>query len=377
MILLLFLLFYGPFSFAQTGCISGDCINGEGVFIFENKDRYQGSFQDKRPHGRGKYAYANGSLYVGNFDQGKKEGYGDFSWTNGDRYLGEYQQDLRHGEGTYIFSNGSRQQGLWKAGAFIGPIPESHTSDSSAVSDSFRILPATAYKELNRLALVIGNADYSDNPLKNPVNDAKLMAASLQDCGFQVMLYLNVDQKTLKKAIRSYGEALQKSKSTGLFYFAGHGLQADGRNYLIPTKARIEKITDIEFEAVDLGRVMSELEYANNGLNILILDACRDNPYRSRFEGSKYASYNGLANIGAAPYNSFIAFSTSPGAVAMDGKGLNSLYTATLCQSMQQSNKSLESVFREVRKVVRERSDGMQVPWESSSVEDEFYFKPY
>jgi uncharacterized caspase-like protein len=200
------------------------------------------------------------------------------------------------------------------------------------------------------------------------------MAQALQKAGFDVVVYTDIDQKTMKKAIREFGEQLKNSGGVGLFYYAGHGLQADGRNFLLPTDASISKIQDIEFESVDLGRLLSEFEYAQNDMNIMILDACRDNPYKDDFQKSKYASYNGLAAIGTAPYNSFIAFSTAPGSVALDGKGTNSLYTQALIAALQVPGRPLEEVFKLVRKQVRLSSEGRQIPWESSSVEDDFYF---
>ena len=216
--------------------------------------------------------------------------------------------------------------------------------------------------------------NYPKVPLKNPVNDAYAMAETLQKAGFNALVYTDIDQKTMKKAIREFGEQLKEKGGVGLFYYAGHGLQADGRNFLLPIDASIRKVQDIEFESVDLGRLLSEFEYAENKMNIMILDACRDNPYKDDFEKSKYASYNGLAAIGTAPYNSFIAFSTAPGSVALDGKGMNSLYTQELMSSLQVPGRPLEDVFKQVRKKVRLSSEGRQIPWESSSVEDDFYF---
>ena len=179
----------------------------------------------------------------------------------------------------------------------------------------------------------------------------------------------------MKKAIREFGQKLKERGGVGLFFYAGHGLQSDGRNFLVPVNAEIHKAQDIEFESVDLGRVLSELEYAENSMNIIILDACRDNPYKEEFAKSKHASYNGLASIGSAPYNSFIAFSTAPGSVALDGTGTNGLYTQELLKAMREQGSALEEVFKKVRKNVRKASGGQQIPWESSSVEDDFHFK--
>lgn len=375
-----------PFAlFAQdSGCTIGDCQNGKGRFIFDNGDKYIGEFQHSLPHGRGIYHGHNGSTYKGPFIKGKRQGYGTFSWSNGDEYIGEYLNNLRHGEGIYIFADGRQQKGRWDGGAFVEEIAESHTQvlyvdtqDSlrtQADKNEGKYLKGATNQVQARTALIIGNSNYPKVPLKNPVNDAYAMAETLQKAGFNALVYTDIDQKTMKKAIREFGEQLKEKGGVGLFYYAGHGLQADGRNFLLPVDASIRKVQDIEFESVDLGRLLSEFEYAENKMNIMILDACRDNPYKDDFEKSKYASYNGLAAIGTAPYNSFIAFSTAPGSVALDGKGMNSLYTQELMSSLQVPGRPLEDVFKQVRKKVRLSSEGRQIPWESSSVEDDFYF---
>lgn len=369
----------------SIGCTIGDCQNGKGRFIFDNGDKYIGEFKNSLPHGRGNYQGYNGSTYKGPFIKGKRQGYGSFNWSNGDQYIGEYLFNVRHGEGVYIFSDGRQQKGIWDKGVFVKEIVESptlvvqvNTQDSlinhPAKNEGKYLQSALVSPQQSRTALLIGNSNYRKVPLKNPVNDAYAMAQALQKAGFDVVVYTDIDQKTMKKAIREFGEQLKKNSGVGLFYFAGHGLQADGRNFLLPIDARISKIQDIEFESVDLGRLLSEFEYAQNDMNIMILDACRDNPYKDDFQKSKYASYNGLTAIGTAPYNSFIAFSTAPGSVALDGKGTNSLYTQALMEALQVPGRPLEEVFKLVRKQVRLSSEGRQIPWESSSVEDDFYF---
>ncbi|BDS10989.1 caspase family protein [Aureispira anguillae] len=376
--------------YSQTGCTIGDCENGKGRFIYKNGDKYIGEFKNAVPHGRGAYYNKDGSLYKGPFVNGKRQGYGTFIWTNGEKYIGEYKNNMRHGEGIYTFSDGTQQKGIWRDGTFVEEIAEKKTEIVAATpsNDPFGANPdedqydGKFFKALTnidssqaRTALIIGNSYYQKAPLKNPVNDAIAMAEELQRSGFDAYVYTDLKQKTMKKAIREFGEILKERGGVGLFFYAGHGLQSDGRNFLVPVDAVIAKIQDIEFESVDLGRVLSEFEYAENDMNIIILDACRDNPYKEEFKKSKHASYNGLASIGSAPYNSFIAFSTAPGSVALDGKGVNGLYTQELLKAMSQKGPGLEDVFKQVRKNVRKSSEGRQIPWESSSVEDDFYFK--
>jgi len=211
--------------------------------------------------------------------------------------------------------------------------------------------------------------------LKNPENDALKISEALRNSGFNVMLYSNLPQKELKIAIREFGQQLKVRGGVGLFYFAGHGLQEGGRNYILPVDADIRKAEDIEFEAVDLSRVLVEMDYAENDLNLIILDACRDNPYKEAFKDSRNR-HNGLASIQSAPYNSFIAFSTSPGAVASDNPDAeNGLYTAQLLEAIQKKGLKLEDIFKMVRSNVRKLSNGAQIPWEISSIEADFYFR--
>lgn len=387
------LLFSSSIVQAQIGCTIGDCENGKGRFIYKNGDKYIGEFKNSLPHGRGAYYNKDGSMYKGPFVNGKRQGYGTFTWKNGDKYIGEYKNNMKHGEGIYTYANGTQKKGIWRDGTFVEAVVEKKTAvvevDHNPKGDPFgpNNDKANAYvgKHFNalanidssqsRTALIIGNSQYTKTPLKNPVNDAVAIAEELQRSGFDSYVYTDLDQKTMKKAIREFGEKLKERGGVGLFFYAGHGLQADGRNFLVPVNAVISKVQDIEFESVDLGRVLSEFEYAENDMNIIILDACRDNPYKEEFKKSKHASYNGLASIGSAPYNSFIAFSTAPGSVALDGEGTNGLYTQELLKALSKTSMGLEEVFKQVRKNVRKTSMGKQIPWESSSVEDDFYFK--
>jgi formylglycine-generating enzyme required for sulfatase activity len=220
-----------------------------------------------------------------------------------------------------------------------------------------------------RLALVIGNAGYSFAPLKNPVNDASDMAVSLQKLGFTVMLKKNVNLREMEEAIQDFGNRL-KQGGVGLFYFAGHGLQAGGVNYLVPVGARIDKESDIKYEAVDAGKILDEMADAKNSLNVVILDACRDNPFSRRFRSAS----RGLAVIGGAPVGAYISYSTSPGQVALDGEGRNSPFAAALLHYMNEPGLTLEQVFKNVRHRLSKETGGKQVPWELSSLEGDFFF---
>lgn len=221
-----------------------------------------------------------------------------------------------------------------------------------------------------RSALVIGNGAYLSGPLKNSVNDANDMASALEAVGFSVVLKTNADRRTMKEAIREFGRRL-RSSGVGLFYYAGHGLQVKGRNYFIPIDAQIETESEVEYEAVDAGRVLGQMEDAGNGLNIVILDACRNNPFSRSFRSPQ----RGLAVMNA-PEGTILAYATAPGNVAADGDGRNGLYTAKLLKHMQTPGLAIELFFKQVRREVRHASAKQQVPWTESSLIGDFYFKP-
>jgi uncharacterized caspase-like protein len=191
------------------------------------------------------------------------------------------------------------------------------------------VLALVSYQtHAGRIALIIGNSNYEENPLRNPKNDSKDMASTLKQLGFQVSLKTNVDRRGFLKAIRDFGDSLEKD-DTGLFYYAGHAILSNDSNYLIPIKADIRNEADLEYEAVSANRVLDYMGIAENGLNIVILDACRNNPYRSAFRSVS----RGLARM-TGPTGSLIAYSTSPGSVAQDGNGRNSPYTRHLIKAM-------------------------------------------
>jgi len=220
-----------------------------------------------------------------------------------------------------------------------------------------------------RVALVIGNGAYETAPLRNPIHDAQAMGKVLGELGFEAKILENLNQKDMKREIQSFGEKIQKG-GVGLFYFAGHGIQVNGKNFLIPVGAKIEHEKQVEYEGVDVGSILAEMEFARNRLNIVILDACRDNPFARSFRSSTL----GLASINA-PSGTIIAYATSPGSVANDGPGENGVYTGELVKAMQLPGLRIEDVFKQVRSAVRESTGGKQVPWESSSLEGDFFFK--
>ncbi len=225
--------------------------------------------------------------------------------------------------------------------------------------------------EEKRLALVIGNSAYQYIlALPNPKNDATLMSQTLQELGFETMTATDMNRDDMIRKIKEFGARLKETQAVGLFFYAGHGIQVDGDNFLVPVNAQIDKKQDVEFECVNLQRLLGEMDYAQNDLNIIILDACRNNP----FAKMRAVNDGGLAAV-YAPKGTFIAFATAPGECASDGEGENGLYTSQLVKHIKQPGARIEDVFKGTRSDVYNMSQKQQVPWENSSIFGDFYFK--
>jgi uncharacterized caspase-like protein len=230
-------------------------------------------------------------------------------------------------------------------------------------------LAAQDSPKAKRLALVIGNSAYKDAPLPNPLHDAEDMEKALKASGFTVIKRTNASLREMHLALREFGDRLDRT-GTGVFYFAGHGLQVRGRNYLLPVDADVAREDEVAFSALDLGAVMEKLDSAKNPVNLVILDACRNNPFGTRLQ----ASAKGLAQVDAPP-GTLIAFATAPGSTAADGAGRNGLYTQHLVKQIERPGIPVEEVFKAVRAAVRTDSKNLQIPWESTSLESAFMFR--
>ena len=228
--------------------------------------------------------------------------------------------------------------------------------------------PLGAAADTGRVALIIGNGAYGADigSLRNPTNDAKLMASTLKKLGFKVTLALDVDQKEMKRRIRDFGADLSAigPQGIGLFYYAGHGLQVDGENFLLPIGAEIQREGDVSVEAVSANTVLAQMQYGNvSGVNLVFLDACRNNPLSRGFRSAT----RGLARVDA-PRGSFVGYSTAPGEVSVDGNGENSPYTLALAKELQRPGEAIEEVHRAVRLQVLAATNDQQTPWDSSSL---------
>ena len=224
-----------------------------------------------------------------------------------------------------------------------------------------------------RTALVIGNAKYAVNPLLNPVNDANDMARALRSVGFEVIEINNATLAQMRDATRRFADRLASS-DVGLVYYSGHGVEVKGRNYLIPVNADIKReyeVSDQAFDASQFTEMMDAIRGPNNKrVNILLVDACRNNDLQRSWRSVGY----GLARMDA-PGGTFISFATAPGKVASDGAGRNSPYTKHLLQVMRQPDLPIEQVFKLVRRNVMEETKGEQIPWDNSSLVGDFVFK--
>jgi hypothetical protein len=230
------------------------------------------------------------------------------------------------------------------------------------------LLPSVAQAPSDvRIALVIGNGAYAGTAaLPNPANDAAAMSQTLKGLGFTVVEARDASRAQMMQAITTVRDNLKGRQGTGMLYYAGHGLQLDWRNYMVPVDAKISKAADVSEQTVELASVIDAFKQAGNKMNIVVLDACRDNPFPAN-------SGKGLAQLDAPP-GTFLAYATAPGNVAEDGAGQNGLYTSYLLEELKKPQAKIEDVFKRVRLNVRQKSQGRQIPWESTSLEEDFYF---
>jgi uncharacterized caspase-like protein len=226
-----------------------------------------------------------------------------------------------------------------------------------------------------RVALLIGNAAYADAPLRNPLNDVREVAASLQKLGFTVTTLENLRSVQMRESLRRF-VLTSRGADVRLVYFAGHGLQMRGRNYLLPVGARIDNETDVLERAADATELVEELSAIEKGANLVIIDACRVHPMFDTRSRRMWSVKPGLSTM-AAPIGTVVAFSTRPGEVARDGAGGVSVYARHLTRTLTESPElPIEEFFKRVRAGVVAETGNKQVPWESSDLNGELCFRP-
>lgn len=223
-----------------------------------------------------------------------------------------------------------------------------------------------------KVALILGNSSYSwGGNLANPKNDADDIGQALRDLGFEVASYKDVSLRTFNNALDEFGQRINGA-DVALFFYAGHGVQLEGENYLIPTDARLQSSGEVKYECVPVGKLLAKMEGARTKTNILLLDACRNNPFERSW--SRSINGNGLKAMDA-PTGTFIGFATAPNTTASDGDGRNGTYTSAILQHIKTPNLTLDQIFNRVNKAVQDNSKGRQIPWKASSLSDDFYFK--
>lgn len=229
---------------------------------------------------------------------------------------------------------------------------------------------AGAGSDERRVALIIGNDGYKSLPrLNNAANDARAMDHTLTGLGFETITRIDVDRREMNRALNEFAGRLSGG-GIGLFFYAGHGIQSSDRNFLVPVDALLESEQDLEAEAMDAGRVMRTMEESRGRVNIVIFDACRDNPLPKKGRSAA----RGLAVV-AAPGGSFIAYAAGPGQAAQDGDaGGNGVYTGALVEALKIPNLKIEDVFKRVAESVRGKTGGKQVPWIQASMQGDFFF---
>ena len=227
-----------------------------------------------------------------------------------------------------------------------------------------------------RIALVIGNARYPALPLNNPENDARVIAATLRRLGFEVIEHVNLPTKDFRKVVREYARRVHAEEGTSLFYYAGHGVQIEGRNYLLPVDVNLRDEDEVRDEGVDIDELLvSRLERARTQTRLVILDACRDNPFQAKTKTRNLRGAGGLAEMAAR--GALIAYATAPGASAEDGPaGTNSVFTRHLAREMLVEGIEVEQMFKNVRVKVMRDTGQRQIPWVNTSLTSNFAFNP-
>jgi len=223
-----------------------------------------------------------------------------------------------------------------------------------------------------RVALVIGNGRYQHNAsLVNPPNDAADMAAALKKDGFTVTLLTDASRKDMEQAVRAFGNSLKNPDAVGMFYYSGHGAQTEGENYLIPVDADIQEADELAYNAVDAESILAKMRSAGNKINIVVMDACRDNP----FPGSSRSAEKGLAVVKVKVPESVIVYATDPGSTASDGTGRNSPFTKAFLENMDAPGQDITEMMKRVTSRVQTDTDGKQTPWVSTNLTKDFTFR--
>ncbi len=259
----------------------------------------------------------------------------------------------------------------------LNHIPETKLNDNITQFQRQVNITQNRQGQEKRLALVIGNSKYQfAGQLKNPTNDADDMSKTLKELGFEVILVKDASFREMDEAVENFAARLKREKGTGLLFYAGHGIQYQNENYLIPIEAKLNRVQDLKYESVPVGKILGALEDADNKINIVILDACRNN----HFTRSWRSTQRGLATVQAVR-GTYVAYSAAPGEYAYDGEGENGLFTSQLLQHIKTPNLDIDLMFRRVRSAVVNATNSQsypepQTPWSSNSILGEYSLNP-
>jgi hypothetical protein len=390
----------GKFDQKAEGTWNVGKLNGFATYTFANGNKYVGDFKGDNLQGLGTATYANGTKYFGEFKDNKFNGKGTFTFADGSREIGEYKDNYLNGSGIRYDAKGTiTESGYFEVGnlvrsAYVDParfangqldltqtaeaahqreIEDGAREQKRAKESKAQQPPAVPAAVGKRVAIVIGNAAYKWAPLATPVNDAKDIAAALRESGFETQELLNATQIQMFEATRAF-ERKALSSDVALIYFAGHGAQVKGKNYLIPVNESINSESELIEGAYDAERWLDMFDRLTGTnakrVNIMILDACGGKPFSSRSRSTS----NGLANMDT-PFGTFLSFSCAPGEMGIeDHAARNSFFTKHLLTAIKQPNTPIELVFKKVRLAVFEETKGTQIPWVSSTILGEFFF---
>ncbi len=354
--------------------------HGQGTTTYPNGTKYVGEFRDDKREGRGTYSFASGVTYVGEFKDGDFNGQGTMTYPNGEKYVGEFRNDKRNGQGTLYASSGSvKQAGIWGGDTLVRTTSETQTA---AVTPPATPLPTTSIPSAKvpagrRVALIIANGKYQNKPqLVNPVNDSKALSAALKLSGFDSVTVKNdlTLQQTVH-ALRDFASAADTA-DWAVIYYSGHGIEFNGVNYIVPIDARLQTDRDIDLEAVDIGKIQSSLEGAKK-LRLVILDACRDNPFANQIRRTvaTRSMGRGLAQI-EPEAGTLVVFAAKHGQVALDGDGQNSPFVESLVKRIKTPNLEIRRLFDLVRDDVLASTARKQQPFSYGSLSgsEDFFF---
>lgn len=353
-----------------VGAFKDGKFNEQGTFTFPNGEKYVGNFKDGTFNGQGTFTFPDGNNYVGEFKDGKFSGQGTFTFADGRTYVGEFKDDKYDGKGTLYAANGSvLKSGLWSNNQLVEPVPDDQVA---AVED-----PAIPIADGRTIALVIGNSDYENAPsLKTPKNDAVAMTAMLEGLGFMVISGTDLGKRQLEDKVRDFVQGT-KNAEIALFFYAGHGIQVAGKNYMVPIDAAVRDESAVDFELVDLDIVSSYMGGVDK-VGIVLLDACRDNPFTVQLatalgSGRSAQVSRCLGRISAQKGNVLHGFATAPDTVAGDGIGQNSPFTTALLKQLPTRGLEIQQVMTRVKADVIAATNNEQRPWTESDLAHEVY----